>query len=182
LENELVQSPLHWRRGPRASFSLGCDKGVYALFLREGAIVPGIEVGECRLLYIGLAANQEGFKGPCHFNNARTANHSPRKSLAVLLMNELSLRPILVTKPNEKDTWGLDAASEARLTEWMHAHLDLAIEVCADPHARETELVNYHAPPLNLTKCAKSAQHRRISAARKKVMASLRSGNTPSSS
>jgi hypothetical protein len=53
------------------------------------------------------------------FSNARTANHSPLKSLAVLLMDELSLRPILVTKPHEKDTWGLDAASNARLTECM---------------------------------------------------------------
>jgi hypothetical protein len=182
LEDALAQSPLHWRRGPRASFSLGDDKGVYALFLREGSLLPGIEVGESRLLYIGLPGDLKGFEGRCHFTNARTANHSPRKSLAVLLMDELSLTPVLVRKPNPKrDTWGLDAASDARLSEWMHAHLDLAIEPCSDPAARETELVRCYAPPLNLNKCVQSAQHRRIKDERKQVMDNLRSGNTHSS-
>jgi hypothetical protein len=125
------------------------------------------------LLYIGLAANQKGLKGRCHFN-ARKVNHSPRKSLAVLLMLELSLTPVLVAKPSSQDTWGLDRASDARLSDWMHAHLDLAIEVCGDPDARETELVSRYGPPLNLTKCLQTAQHRKISGARATVMASLR--------
>ena len=68
-----------WRRGPRASFSLGADKGVYALFLRPGAILPGIQPGKDGLLYIGLAANRDGLKGRCHFH-ARTVNHSPARA------------------------------------------------------------------------------------------------------
>ena len=177
----MAQSPLHWRRGPRASFLLSRDKGVYALLLRNGAILPGVEPGEDGMLYIGLGAGQKGFKGRCHFGKARTANHSPRKSLAVLLMDELSLTPVLVTKPKGDQTWGLNPASDARLTEWMYANLELAIEVCANPHVRETELVCCHAPPLNLNKCTQSAQHKKISDARKEVMASLLGGYTPSS-
>lgn len=169
----LKQSPLQWRRGPRSSFWLGADTGVYALFLRPGATLAGLEAGEGGLLYIGLAASRSGLKGRCHFN-ARTRNHSPRKSLAVLLMDELSLTPTLVAKPNSPDTWGLDAASEVKLSTWMHAHLELAVEVCDEPDARETELVGLHAPPLNLAKCVQTAQHQGISEARRRVMSSVR--------
>ncbi len=166
------QAPFDWRRGPRSSFVLGADIGVYALFLRDDAVLPGIEPGADGLIYIGLAANQNGLKGRCHFD-VRTRNHSPRKSLAVLLRQQLSLTPVLITKPNSSDTWGLDGPSDARLTAWMHANLELAIEVCPDPDGRETELVGRYAPPLNLTKCVQTEQHRRISQARAAIMAEL---------
>ncbi|MFA6220608.1 MAG: hypothetical protein WC692_12660 [Erythrobacter sp.] len=151
---------------------LGTEAGVYALFLRDASAIPEITPGPNGLIYIGLAANRNGLKGRCHFN-ARTRNHSPRKSLAVLLMEELGLVPILVTKPNSADTWGLDVASEARLSDWMHHNLDLAVEPCRNPDARESELVARYAPPLNLTKCVQSDQHRRISESRKRVQASV---------
>ena len=123
----MKRSPLEWQRGPRSAFTLTHDAGVYALFLREGSALPCVEPGEGGLLYIGLAANRNGLKGRCHFN-ARTRNHSPRKSLAVLLMDALALTPVLITKPNSASTWGLDGASDARLSLWMHSNLDLAIE------------------------------------------------------
>lgn len=172
LEDFLSKALKNWRRGPRASFVLGCEHGVYALYLREGADLPGITPGDGGLIYIGLAANRKGLKGRCHFN-ARTRNHSPRKSLAVLLMDELALKPVLVPKPNSPDTWGLEASSEARLSAWMHDNLELAIELCDDPDARETELVTLYAPPLNLTKCLQTAEHQRIAEARSNVLATL---------
>lgn len=168
----MKQAPFEWRRGPRSSFSLGAEAGVYALFLREWAVLPGIEPSTDGLIYIGLAANRNGLRGRCHFD-ARTRNHSPRKSLAVLLLGNLSLTPVLITKPNSSDTWGLDGPSDARLSAWMHAHLELAIEVCLDPDGRETELVGRDAPPLNLTKCVQTDQHRRISQGRASIMAEL---------
>lgn len=161
-----------WRRGPRSSFTLGCEHGVYALFLRDGSQLADITPGERGLLYIGLAANRHGLKGRCHFD-AQTRNHSPRKSLAVLLMKELSLKPVLIPKPNSPDTWGLDPNSEAKLSAWMHANLELAIATCAAPTKRETDLIAHHAPPLNLKKCAQSLQHQRIAAARTEIKASL---------
>lgn len=169
----MKEALFEWRRGPRSSFSLGTEVGVYALFLREGALLPGVEPSSNGLIYIGLAANRNGLRGRCHFN-ARTYNHSPRKSLAVLLMEQLSLTPVLIRKPNSSDTWGLDAPSDARLSAWMHANLDLAIEVCPDPVKRETELVSRYAPPLNLKKCVQTDQHRRISQARAGMKAELK--------
>lgn len=95
-------------------------------------------------------------------------------------MNELALNPVLIPKPHSRDTWGLDAPSEAKLTAWMLANLELAIEPCNDPHAYETELVSYYTPPLNLTKCLQTAQHQRISQARSHVFESLRGSEASS--
>jgi hypothetical protein len=176
----LQLSLLNSRRGPRTSFTLGSDKGVYALFLRAGSRLVQVKPGKEGLLYIGLAASGSGLSGRCHFN-ARTVNHSPRKSLAVLLMAELALNPVLVTKPNSPNTWGLDEASDAKLTAWMHENLLLAVEACDDPDAMETMLVGVHAPPLNLTKCVQSPQHRLISAARKNVMSAVERAGRPGS-
>ncbi len=89
-------------------------------------------------------------------------------------MDELSLTPVLINKPNSPHTWGLDGQSDARLSAWMHSCLELAIEACADPDTRETELVSRYAPPLNLTKCAQTEQHHRILMGRAGVMAKLR--------
>ncbi len=169
-----MQSPFEWQRGPRSSHRLASDSGVYALFLRERSIMPGINVGKEGLLYIGLAAGKTGFRGRCHFD-ARTRNHSPRKSLAVLLMSELALAPVLIPKPNASDTWGLDAQSDAKLSAWMHDNLDVAFEISANPIVRESELIGRHAPPLNLAKCLQTQQHRQILLARAEVMASLQS-------
>lgn len=166
------RSPFDWRRGPRASFFLSHEPGVYAIFLRNGSTIPSLQAGEHGLLYVGLAANKKGLKGRCHFN-ARTRNHSPRKSLAVLLMGALDLEPMLVTKPNSANTWGLERSSETKLSAWMHEHLELAVELCAEPDRFESELVGRYAPPLNLTKCRQGPQQRRILAARAEVIARL---------
>lgn len=162
-----------WDRKPRDQVALPTDHGVYALFLRAGAKLMGVTPGERGLLYIGLAANRSGLRGRCHFN-ARTANHSPRKSLAVLLMDELALEPVLITKPNSSNTWGLTPVSDRALTAWMHANLELAIFPCTAPEPIETELIRRFAPPLNLAKQLNlSADHQRISAARSAVLAGL---------
>lgn len=169
----MTETPLErWHRGPRATFDLTTEPGVYALFLKGEAQLPGVHPGEAGLIYIGMAANRNGLRGRCHFN-AKTRNHSPRKSLAVLLMDELALLPVLVHKPNSQDTWGLDPASEARLSAWMHTNLEVAVEVHHDPDARESELVQHYAPPLNLSQCAQSPAHHRISLARSEVLRSL---------
>jgi hypothetical protein len=85
-------------------------------------------------------------------------------------MKDLALRPVLVKKPNSPDTWGLDPESEAKLSHWMVANLDLAIKVCSDFDSIETELVNWYTPPLNLTKCLQTADHAAISALRRETL------------
>jgi hypothetical protein len=160
------------RRGRRDSFVLGSEAGVYALFLRPGAELA-VTAGEDGLLYIGMAQNKDGLKGRCHFN-ARTVNHSPRKSLAALLQAPLGLQPILVPKPSGRATWGLSSDSDATLTTWMHDNLQLAVTASPSPAVEEARLIARYAPPLNLKGCVQTAQHERIAAARAAIFAALR--------
>jgi hypothetical protein len=160
------------RRGRRDSFVLGSERGVYALFLRSGSDLP-LTADDDGLLYIGMAQNKDGLKGRCHFN-ARTVNHSPRKSLAALLRSPLGLHPVLVPKPNGRATWGLHGDSDAKLTTWMHDNLHLAVAACPSPATEEARLIARHAPPLNLKGCAQTAQHERIAAARAAIFAALK--------
>lgn len=176
MDRRPLLSPLHWHRAPRSQFNLDRDNGLYALFLRDSAELSGITPGAAGLLYIGLAASRQGLKGRCHFN-ASTRNHSPRKSLAVLLMEPLALEPVLVVKPGSRNTWSLTPASEQRLTNWMHENLDLAIFPCPDPELLETKLIGLFAPPLNLAKCEQTAQHRTISTVRSDVLIRLEAAN-----
>lgn len=165
-------APFDWSRGPRSAFKLDDSKGVYALFLRHKTSLEIIGPTRDGLIYVGKAGGRGGFLKRCHFGG-KTTNHSPRKSLAALLMGDLRLNPILKPKPNSATTWGLDAESDQRLTEWMHRHLELAIEVNSRPDDRETELVGLHAPALNLNKCAQTDLHRMISAKRAHVLSVL---------
>ena len=163
--------------GPRASFKLNQSHGVYVLYLRKGSRLPGIVPGENGLLYIGKAAGKRGFEGRCHFNGA-TASHSPRRSLAALLIDELSLVPKTVNHPDgEFKSWKLTLASEKALDAWMHKNLLVSIEPRDDAALYEQELIWAHCPPLNLRDCPQSEQHEQVSKARRKVSQGLRSSS-----
>lgn len=156
-------------RAPRASFMLSETHGVYALYLKSGSDLPGIMPGEDGLLYIGKAAGRTGFKGRCHFNG-KSASHSPRRSLAALLIDTLALVPKEFPHPDGAyKTWGLTLPSERLLNTWMHANLLLAIEPRADAALYEQELISKFEPVLNLRDCPQSEQHERVSAARRRV-------------
>lgn len=169
-------APFNWHRGSRSSHNLGNETGVYALFLAERAHLPGITPQNHGLIYVGKAGGAGGFLKRCHFLGS-TRNHSPRKSLAVLLLDELHLCPIRIDKPNNPHTWSLDRTSEKRLTDWMLVNLLLAIEPGERPDARETEIVRRLAPALNLAKCFQTEQRQRISAARKRVWSTVASND-----
>ena len=158
-----------WQRGARLTFKLGNDHGLYALFLCEGAEIPGVTPLDGGLIYLGKASGKRGIKGRCHFY-ASTANHSPRKSLAAMLFMALQLRPRLVRKPSSPDTWTLDRASEERLTDWMLKSLEFAFMPLNSPASAERELVRELAPPLNLNLCAQRPEHCAVTASRREMM------------
>lgn len=164
-----------WPRAARSEFNLTKGRGLYALFLREGAGLPTIAPGREGLIYIGKAGGSRGLKGRCHFLGS-TRNHSPRKSLAVLLKDELSLEPIIVRKPNSPPTWALQVDSEAKLSQWMQENLLLAVTDCEDPAPIESLLIQKHAPALNLTGCPQLEAHVAISMGRKLIQDQVNAG------
>lgn len=161
-------------RAPRASFTLDASHGVYALHLKPDAVLPGITPGEHGLIYIGKASGSGGLKGRCHFNGS-SASHSPRRSLAALLIDELKVVPKSVPHPDGAyKTWGLELMSEKVLDRWMHDNLLLAIEPRDDAALHEQELIWKHQPVLNLRDCPQSAQHEMVSAARRRISDMIR--------
>lgn len=164
-------SPVIWHPHRRREIDLRADCGVYAMFLRDGSVLRGLETAPGSPIYIGVGAGAKGLAGRCHFD-ARTYNHSPRKSLAVLLMDELELQPVLCRKRSGA-TWGLAEVSDLSLSSWMHDNLELAVEYCPDARDREKALIVVHAPPLNLSGCYQTEWHRQLSAARSSVREAL---------
>ena len=135
--------------------------GVYALFLANKSVIPDFSPGSEDLLYIGKASGGDGFVGRCHFTG-KTLNHSPRKSLSVLLMDDLELE----VRGHGVRKWGLTLESDQRLSDWMMRNLCVAFFPLEAPETAEKKLIRHHAPPLNLRLCAQNMQHRRISALR----------------
>ena len=148
---------------------LDCSAGLYALFLKLGSALPSIPLSDGTLIYLGKAAGKGGLKSRCHFNGG-TRNHSPRKSLAVLLENQLKLvaRPIANPDGSYK-TWALDRQSEAALDQWMHANLDVAYATARGATSFEAQLIDLFNPAINLNGCHQTDGHRLIKQLRRRM-------------
>jgi len=152
------------------------SSGLYALFLNQRAELPGFPLPSEALICIGKATGSGGLKTRCHFNGG-TRNHSPRKSLAAVLLDALNLvpKPVLNKGSGVYKTWQLEQTSEHALDLWMHENLMLSTAVGDDAAEMEKALIREHAPLLNLTDCAKSDAHRRIAAKRAEIEQRMRS-------
>lgn len=165
LANETVArnaNPYAWLRKPRIELTLPRTSGVYALFLRENSSLSNISPLEEGLIYIGLGRN---LANRCHFRG-RTEGHSPRRSLAALLWQELDLTPELAPNGNYK----LCKSSESRLDAWMHDNILMAFNAFDNFEDVEDDLIRRFAPPLNLTKCMQSQQHKTVKDMRKAML------------
>ena len=157
MDHDLLGAP----RRSRRSVAPPDGSGVYALFLKNGSRLPQLGVPDGALLYIGKADGAGGLRARCHFRG-RTVNHSPRRSLAVLLRGNLGLE----LRGHGGGKWGLTSSSDQRLTEWMLAELLVAYRRAAEPSLLEKSLVAAFSPPLNLSLCSQGSLHREVRALR----------------
>ncbi|MDB5243832.1 MAG: hypothetical protein JWP57_4458 [Spirosoma sp.] len=129
----------------------GSERARQALGLEEdgGASVP---------LYVGKAERSlrsRDLRG--HFSTGKTGSSTVRRSLAALLSKtlDISARPRNPDKPERFSNYGLEAESDARLTEWMGANLTLAYwvkEADLVLDQIETAVISRWQPVLNLDK------------------------------
>jgi hypothetical protein len=139
--------------------------GLYAIHASdEGLRDLGLEHVERSIpLYVGKAEKSLASRDlRTHFGvggtSASTTGQSTlRRSFAALLHERLQLTPVPreSSPPHRFAMFALDAASEARLTAWMHENLRLAVWVMpADAGVRlvdvESAVIRAWAPPLNL--------------------------------
>lgn len=163
--------PYAWPRKPRNELALPRTSGVYALFLRENSSLPDLVPLDGGLIYLGLG---KSLSSRCHFSG-KTEGHSPRRSLAALLWRQLELEPELGVNGNYK----LSKPSEQRLDGWMHENLLMAFDTFDDFEAVEDILIRRFAPPLNLTKCRQSEQHKVLKDRRKAMLDHAISNHRP---
>lgn len=131
-----------------AQVALPRESGLYAWWAPPGTL-PGVTgpahpfVDGLELLYIGLATNLGTRVGRNHFRGP-TGSSTLRRTLVALLM------------PSEGYTtrWTTDRvvpidADEARLSEWMRAHLRITWAVHPEPKAVERAVIEALGSPLN---------------------------------
>jgi hypothetical protein len=124
-------------------------------------------------LYVGKAERSlNGRDVGTHFAAGKTGSSTVRRSLAALLVEELALVavPRNLAKPDGSANFGLDAASEVRLSIWMEQRLSLA--TWSKPEDAildeiETAVVRSLRPPLNLDKVGQPRE--RLREARKRM-------------
>ncbi len=134
--------------------------GLYAIFVDSGygRRTLGLEEDDrVGPIYVGKAEKSLRSRDlRTHFETGRTGSSTVRRSLAALLREPLDLRavPRNPEAPGYFSNFSLDAASDARLTDWMRGRLSLA--TWANPSSlplRPVEIAILHElqPPLNLT-------------------------------
>lgn len=134
--------------------------GLYAV---HGDDAVWVELGlgqppDARPLYVGKAERSlAGRDIGTHFSTGRTGSSTLRRALAGLLAGQLDLhgRPRNIASPGHFANFGLDPDGDARLTDWMHQHLRIAVwpslaGVSLDP--LETLVLQALQPPMNLAK------------------------------
>lgn len=134
--------------------------GLYAFYGDERAW-SDLELSptfEDQPLYVGKAERSlNGRDVGTHFASGKTGSSTVRRSLAALLVNELSLRavPRNLLKPDGSANFALEAESDVRLSDWMETHLALATWIKpqgVDLDMVETAVLRRLRPPLNLDK------------------------------
>lgn len=141
-------------RCPVTRLAAPASAGVYAVFLRDAATLPGIRAGIDGLVYIGTSSNLAQRKFDTHFQSGKSGFSTLRRTLGALLVDDLALRP-QPRGTGASDTnyrnYRFDDAGEHRLTDWMHTNLEVAVRPVAHPSDVETRLIGHARPPLNLT-------------------------------
>ena len=111
---------------------------------------------ESKPLYVGKSESSLSSRDvTTHFGTGRTGWSTVRRSLAVVLRDELDLNavPRNSTLPVRPANYGLEPEGEERLTAWMKANLTVSMWVKPDGTVLkpvETAVIRWWQPPLNL--------------------------------
>jgi hypothetical protein len=159
-----VVAALHAPRRKASDLILGApptamqSSGLYAIYGDErcwGEL--GLRPFDDRPLYVGKAESGSLLARDVntHLADGRTGSSTLRRSLAALLRDNLNLRaqPRNPARPSHFSNYGLEPASDQRLTAWMIANLELAVWPYSGSGLSKIEsaAIERLCPPLNLT-------------------------------
>jgi hypothetical protein len=154
--------------------------GLYAVWAdKEGYAALGLRpVRDPHPLYVGKSESSlRGREVNTHFDagkgtTSKTGSSTVRRSFAALLAPSLGLRaiPRNVEKPGYFSNYSLRAEDDLRLTQWMHAHLQLSTwsydTSAAEPLGDiESLVIASLDPPLNIDKAPSTRSHLKVARA-----------------
>jgi hypothetical protein len=127
--------------------------GIYAIFAKHRDCLPGIDVPETGVVYVGMT--EDSLASRNHFLAQNSGFHSPRRSLGAILKQELGLEAVPRSPgPSTKnyDCYSFYGDGDQRLSTWMSQNLDYAVvELNSDLRNIEKAVISEMKPPLNLT-------------------------------
>lgn len=138
--------------------------GLYAIYGGEGPWRDlDLPYRHMTPLYVGKSEDNlvrreiETHFAASNTHKAQTGRSTVRRSFAALLHDALDLHgvPRNLSRPGYFDKYGLLPDADARLTEWMHAHLTIAVWAAPTPldtclETLEKVIIVAWEPPLNL--------------------------------
>jgi hypothetical protein len=139
---------------PVSELEAPSEPGVYAFFLVPGAGVPGTAHPADRPLYVGISSNLAQREFDTHFAAGKSGFSTLRRSLGALLIDQLDLNPRprgTGASDSNYRNYRFDDEGEERLSAWMVANLQVAVQPVSNPKSIEKDLVALACPPLNLT-------------------------------
>jgi hypothetical protein len=154
--------------------------GLYAVWPDEEAWAGlGLRpASDSQPIYIGKSESSlRGREVNTHFDAgqgtaSKTGSSTVRRSFAALLAPSLGLRaiPRNVEKPGYFSNYSLRAEDDLRLTQWMHAHLQLSTwshdTLVAEPLGDiESLVIRSLDPPLNIDKAPSTRSHLKVARA-----------------
>lgn len=145
-------------------FTLVDQAGLDAALARHEAVLEPLSLGVRRAVYFGSTQDSLRRRVKVHLAGDSVAS-TFRRSLGLLLAPELALRPVPV--PAQRYFHFADPGEEV-LTQWMCAHLNLAVRACADSKACERRLIQTQSPVLNIQYRQRTPMARRLTALRRR--------------
>jgi hypothetical protein len=150
LERTLETLKSHRRKPVQELEVSGC--GIYALYLADGASLPGIETKPGGALYVGMT--EDGSDTRNHFGHKDSSFSSPRRSLGAILKQEYGLSTVpRGAGKTRKDMINYRFANggEEKLAQWMLNNLKYSFVVIEENiRDLEKQLIRRMEPPLNL--------------------------------
>jgi hypothetical protein len=138
--------------------SLPDAAGLYAIHGSD-AVWEALHLGEPvphLPLYVGKAEDSLVTRDlKTHFGNGRTGSSTVRRTFSALLRADLGFlgMPRNPAKPGHFSNYGLSPSDDSRLTDWMRAHLEIAVWVTdrTQPLREiERDVLRRLNPPLNI--------------------------------
>jgi|SRR5579871_4657097 len=154
------------------------EPGVYGWYF--STVPPTVPIDGCHvlnsmpLLYVGISpkpppanggkASQQNIRKRLRYHyRGNAAGSTLRLTLGCLLEKELGIQ-LRVAGPSGRMTFG---EGEARLSEWMGSHTQVAWVACASPWVVEERLISTLSLPLNLDQNGKHAFCKQLGSVRR---------------